>query len=163
MTLGQEERIAAYEGDARAHRVGRRAHHGAVTGALDGARAAAPLGDADGRRLAAEWVAAWNSHDLDAIMALYAPEVIFQTPTVIDTLGLPDGVVRGVERLREHFARGLERLPDLRFELDGAYVGVRSLAIAYRWADGTPVCELHEYDGQERIERVQALYRGLSW
>jgi hypothetical protein len=25
------------------------------------------------------------------------------------------------------------------------------------------VCELHEYDEQERIERVQALYHGLSW
>jgi ketosteroid isomerase-like protein len=122
-----------------------------------------PLSGADGDRLAAEWVEAWNSHDLDAIMALYSPEVVFQTPTVIDTLGIPDGLVSGAERLREHFARGLERLADLRFELESVYVGVRSLAIAYRWADGTPVCELHEYDGQERIERVQALYRDLSW
>ena len=96
-------------------------------------------------------------------MALYTPEVSFQTPTVIDTLGLPDGLVRGLEPLREHFARGLARLPDLRFELQGVYVGVRSIAITYTWADGTPVCELHEYDPHERIERVQALYRGLSW
>jgi hypothetical protein len=40
---------------------------------------------------------------------------------------------------------------------------VRSLAMTYRWADGTPVCELHEYDSQERIERVQTLYHELSW
>jgi SnoaL-like domain len=123
----------------------------------------APLGSADGERLAAEWTAAWNSHDLDAIMPLYSPSVRFQTPTIVTTLGVADGVVHGVERLREHFARGLRRLPDLHFELEGVYVGVRSLAITYRWADGTPVCELHEYDAAERIERVQALYRGLSW
>jgi ketosteroid isomerase-like protein len=120
--------------------------------------------DADrAQELAAEWIAAWNAHDLDAIMALYAPAVVFQTPTIIDTLGVPDGTVRGAEALREHFARGLQRLPDLRFELDGVYAGVRSLAMTYRWADGTPVCELHEYDEQGLIERVQALYRGLSW
>jgi ketosteroid isomerase-like protein len=113
--------------------------------------------------LAEEWVAAWNAHDLDAIMALYAPGIVFQTPTIIDTLGVADGTVRGAERLREHFARGLERLPDLRFELDGVYAGVSALAMTYRWADGTPVCELHEYDANGLIERVQALYRGLSW
>ena len=28
---------------------------------------------------------AWNAHDLDAIMALYAPGVVFQTPTIIDS------------------------------------------------------------------------------
>jgi len=122
-----------------------------------------PLSDEDAARLAEEWVAAWNAHDLDAILALYAPGVVFQTPTVIATLGIPDGIVRGAEALRTHFARGLERLPDLRFELDSVYTGVRSIAIVYRWADGTPVCELHEYDPQLRIERVQALYRGLSW
>ncbi len=124
---------------------------------------AAPLAAEDGARLAGEWIAAWNAHDLGAIMALYAPGVVFQTPTVIDTLGIPDGRVVGIDALREHFERGLARLPDLRFELQDVYVGVRSLAITYRWRDGTPVCELHEYDAHELIERVQALYEGLSW
>jgi SnoaL-like domain len=122
-----------------------------------------PLGDEQALGLAEEWVAAWNAHDLDAIMELYAPEVIFQTPTIIDTLGVPDGTVRGANRLREHFASGLERLPDLRFDLDGVYAGARSLAMTYRWADGTPVCELHEYGEDGLIVRVQALYRGLAW
>jgi hypothetical protein len=121
-----------------------------------------PLTPADGERLAGEWIAAWNSHRLDSIMALYSPSVSFQTPTIIDTLGIPDGLVTGADRLRKHFARGLERLPELRFDLDTVYVGVRSIAITYRWADGTPVCELHEYSADVLIERVQALYRGLS-
>jgi ketosteroid isomerase-like protein len=121
------------------------------------------LSTQEGERLAQEWLEAWNAHDLEAIMGLYAPEVSFQTPTIIDTLGIPDGRVSGKEALREHFARGLERLPDLRFNRDQVYVGVRSLAITYAWADGTPVAELHEYDDDGLIERVQALYVGLSW
>jgi hypothetical protein len=123
----------------------------------------AALTRAQGDRLAAEWIEAWNGHELDSILSLYSSEVVFQTPTIIDTLGIPDGTVRGVDALREHFARGLKRLPDLRFELDRVYVGVRSLAIVYCWRDGTPVCELHEYDAKNLIEQVQALYYGLSW
>ncbi len=128
------------------------------------------LTDERARELAEEWVAAWNEHDLEAILSLYAPGVVFQTPTIIDSLGIADGRVEGLADLREHFARGLRRLPDLRFDLEGVYTGVSSIAIAYRWGAptpkawvGTPVCELHEYDEQERIERVQALYRGLDW
>jgi ketosteroid isomerase-like protein len=123
----------------------------------------ATLTDARAHGLADEWIAAWNAHDLDAIMALYAPHVVFQTPTIITTMGIADGAVRGVEDLRQHFARGLARLPDLRFELAGVYTGVRAVAITYRWRDGTAVCELHEYDEGDLIERVQALYDGLSW
>jgi hypothetical protein len=122
-----------------------------------------PLGEGRARELAEEWVDAWNRHDLDAIMSLYSPGIVFQTPTIIASMGIADGRVEGVAALREHFARGLARLPDLHFDLVEVYTGVASLAMTYRWADGTPVCELHEYDGQERIERVQALYRGLSW
>lgn len=115
------------------------------------------------RELAEEWVEAWNEHDLEAILSLYSPAVVFQTPTIVDSLGISDGRVEGLEDLREHFARGLRRLPDLRFELEAVYTGMSAIAMTYRWGDGTPVCELHEYDEQERIERVQALYRGLSW
>jgi ketosteroid isomerase-like protein len=121
------------------------------------------LTEARARELADEWVAAWNEHDLDAIMSLYSPAVVFQTPTIIDSMGIADGRVEGLEDLREHFARGLRRLPDLRFDLEKVYTGVCAIAMTYRWADGTPVCELHEYDDQERIARVQALYDGLSW
>jgi hypothetical protein len=122
-----------------------------------------PLSTADGQRLAAEWIAAWNTHDLDTIMGLYASTIVFQTPTIIDTLGIPDGRIQGPDRLRQHFRLGLERLPNLHFELERVYVGVRHVALTYRWADGTEVCELHEYDGDELIHDVQALYESLSW
>ena len=121
------------------------------------------LSDQDGRRLGEDWVAAWNAHDLAAIMGMYAPDVIFQTPTAISSLGIPDGRIAGAGMLREHFARGLEHIPDLRFDLEQVCVGVRSIAITHRWADGTPVAELHEYDQDTLIERVQALYVGVSW
>ena len=32
------------------------------------------------RTLATEWVAAWNSHDLERILAHYAHDVVFSSP-----------------------------------------------------------------------------------
>ncbi len=72
---------------------------------------AQPLDDARAARLGEEWISAWNSHDLDAIMALYSPDVLFQTPTAIASLGIPNGLISGAERLREHFRRGLSACP----------------------------------------------------
>lgn len=117
----------------------------------------------DAQRLAEGWVADWNAHDLEAIMRHYAEDVEFRTPTVIDTLGIEDGRIEGAARLREHFARGLERLPQLRFELDRVYAGVAGSTLAYRWHDGTEVVEIHEYDENGLIRRAEAMYAGLAW
>lgn len=34
------------------------------------------------RKLAEDWVAAWNARDLDAVMSHYSPEVVFESPRV---------------------------------------------------------------------------------
>ena len=160
MTLTSDAEIADFEGSARGRRGLRpRPDDRAVSPALP-----VPLTGERAQELADEWVAAWNAHDLDAIMALYAPGIVFQTPTIIDTLGVADGRVR---RRRAHSGStspaASSGCPTCASISTASTPGCSSLAMTYRWADGTPVCELHEYNEQGLIERVQALYRGLSW
>ncbi|KAG2423893.1 hypothetical protein HXX76_014946 [Chlamydomonas incerta] len=76
------------------------------------------------RKLAEEWIAAWNARDLEAVMSHYAPEVAFESPRVAAAfqatkgqVGSPDGLLRGVVALRPYFAQGISALPDLRLEL----------------------------------------------
>jgi hypothetical protein len=59
----------------------------------------------------------------------------------MDSPGILDGRVEGLEDLRRHLTRGLERLPELYFDLDAVYTGVSSIAMTYRWPEGTRVCE----------------------
>jgi ketosteroid isomerase-like protein len=33
-------------------------------------------------RFAADWIAAWNSHDLDVILSHYADDVVFHSPRI---------------------------------------------------------------------------------
>ena len=60
--------------------------------------------------LADRYGEAWNSQDLDAIVALHAPDGIFH-------LHVPGSEpVQGREAIRESFAGSLAQLPDIRFE-----------------------------------------------
>jgi ketosteroid isomerase-like protein len=113
------------------------------------------------RQHAEAWIAAWNAHDLDAIVAPYAEDVEFRSPFVVKRLGDPQGRLRGKDAVRDYFSKGLAALPDLRFELRSALVGVDSVAIHYDSVhDGRDAIEVHAFDGEGRIVAVRAHYAG---
>ena len=62
--------------------------------------------------LAEDWVAAWNKHDLDLIMAHYDDAVELTSPVAAQLLGDPDGKVVGKTKLRAYFQRALEYTPN---------------------------------------------------
>lgn len=92
------------------------------------------------------WVTAWNAHDLDSLLAHFADDVTFRSPVAAQLLG-GDGVMRGKEALRAYWEEGLRRIPDLRFEVVGSYVGVNSLVINYRNQKGGLVNEVLIFEG----------------
>ena len=69
----------------------------------------------DASTFTVEWIAAWNSHDLDRIISHYSAEIAFLSPIAQQRMG--NGRVVGVEALLEYWGRGLKASPDLRFEL----------------------------------------------
>src|ERR1700685_3299117 len=66
------------------------------------------LSPARAREIAEDWIAAWNTRDLERILSHYAENVVFSSPTVVTRYGEPSGVLRGKTALRKHFRRGLE-------------------------------------------------------
>jgi hypothetical protein len=109
-------------------------------------------------RLAAEWVAAWNAHDLDAVMGHYADDVVFVSPFVAALAGEQSGVIHGREALRAYFARALEAYPDLHFDLHAALPGVSSVALHYRSVGDREAIEVMELDAAGAVVRVAAHY-----
>lgn len=59
---------------------------------------------------------AWNRHDLDAIVAMHAPDMVFENHTAGESAQGPDEV-------REHIGSIFESWPDLHFETRRLYVG----------------------------------------
>lgn len=68
-------------------------------------------------------------------------------PTRRRLLADNDGVIRGKAALRDYRSEGLRRIPDLRFEVLGVYVGVDTLVINYRNRKGGLANEVLTFDG----------------
>ena len=66
---------------------------------------------------------AWNAHDVDAIMAMHAPDMVFENHTA--------GERAEGEAVREHVAAIFEGWPDIRFETRRLYV--RDDLIVQEW------------------------------
>jgi hypothetical protein len=108
--------------------------------------------------LANEWVAAWNAHDLDAIMSHYADTVELTSPVAAQLLGRPEGKVTGNVELRAYFQRGLEAYPELRFRLEDVLWGLHSVVLYYTNQKGTRSAEFMEVSASRKVVRVVANY-----
>ncbi|MBL9015022.1 MAG: nuclear transport factor 2 family protein [Myxococcales bacterium] len=108
--------------------------------------------------LAAEWIAAWNSHDLERILAHYVEDFEMRSPLIVQRGFAETGVLRGKGQVRPYWAAGLAATPPLRFELLGAYGGVNQVVIHYRSVGRRYVTEVLELDDERRILRGSACH-----
>jgi ketosteroid isomerase-like protein len=106
--------------------------------------------------LGRQWIAAWNSHDLDRILALYA-EDSEMTSDRIQALGLAtSGTLRGKDMLRVYWSKGLELLPNLHFELIDIYVSPDSMVVFYQNERGARICEYLRLNDEGKIRQGSA-------
>lgn len=110
------------------------------------------------QRLADEWIAAWNWHDLQAILRHYAPDVEFTSPFVSALSADASGTIHGRVRLRTYFQKGLDAYPDLRFELIRVLEGVGSLVLYYRSVQGLLAAEMMTVNDEGLIQTVRVHY-----
>ena len=108
--------------------------------------------------LANDWVAAWNSHDLDSIMSHYEDAVELTSPSAAQLLKTADGKVVGKANVRAYFQRGLEAYPQLHFHLEDVLWGVNSLLLYFTNQKGTRTGEFMELSGEGKVVRVVANY-----
>jgi steroid delta-isomerase-like uncharacterized protein len=81
--------------------------------------------------------AAWNAHDVEAAMAMHAPDMVFQNHTAGETA---EG-----EAVRDHIARIFAAWPDIEFATRRLYV--RERLVVQEWtATATHVTMLHRGD-----------------
>jgi ketosteroid isomerase-like protein len=110
------------------------------------------------QRLAEEWYAAWNAHDLDRILAHYSDEVVFTSPFAVEIAGHPYGRLEGKAALRDYFSAALERFPDLHFEPIALMVGLDSVVLHYRSVMDLPAAELMVLGDDGLVAEVVAHY-----
>jgi ketosteroid isomerase-like protein len=114
--------------------------------------------EAAARQLAEAWVDAWNRHDVDGILGHYAEDVEYVSPLAANFTPDASGVIRGKDALRTYFVRTLNAYRDLRFELDAAFAGVSSVAVAYSGVGDRRAVEVMELGEDGRVRRVTVHY-----
>ncbi len=80
---------------------------------------------------AAEWVAAWNSRDIERIMQHYDDAVVFSSPFIIRAKINEVGTIQGKAALRSYFEHALNANPDIHFDLKHIMVGAKSINLIY--------------------------------
>jgi ketosteroid isomerase-like protein len=78
---------------------------------------------------AADWVEAWNAHDLDFVLSHYAEDFEMSSPYIVQMAGEPSGTLRGKAAVRVYWKRALELIPELKFELISVLAGVGSIVL----------------------------------
>jgi hypothetical protein len=104
------------------------------------------------RDFVASWLEAWNAHDVEAVLAHFADDTTFTSPVAARILEGSNGVIHGKAALRNYWREGLRRIPELRFELVGFYVGVDTIVINYRNQNDGLVSEVLTFDGPLVVE-----------
>jgi hypothetical protein len=106
---------------------------------------------------AREWIEAWNSRDLDRILAHYTDDFEMSSPVIMQVAGEPSGRLRGKDAVGAYWAKALAANPQLHFELITALFGINSIVIYYRGARGL-AAELFEFDENRLVRRSAAHY-----
>jgi ketosteroid isomerase-like protein len=113
----------------------------------------------------AEWMDAWNSHDLDRILDHYADDVEYYSPFIAQ-MAEPDGPgadgrLDGKGHVRAYFAAALEKNADLRFEPPvHVAVGAGSVSFVYTSIKNLTAVETLVFaPGSRIVARAHCHYR----
>lgn len=108
-------------------------------------------------RFADEWIAAWNSHDLDRILEHYRDDFQMSSPMIERYTNESSGNLCGKEAVAQYWSGALERAPDLMFELKQVLQGANSVSIYYQGVRGASI-EVFFFDDSGKVERAMAHY-----
>lgn len=111
---------------------------------------------------AQDWIEAWNSHDLDRILAHYTDDFEMSSPLIVSLMSVPSGTLKGKQAIRAYWSKGLERRPGLKFQLHKTTYGVDSIALHYSAETGRNSVEWFFFSGNDKVVKSLAHHDEIS-
>jgi hypothetical protein len=114
------------------------------------------LTEAEARAFVAEWMAAWNSHDVERILEHYADDVEYWSP-FIAAMAQPggpgaDGRLIGKDQVRAYFSAALQKYSELHFDPPWHIAaGACSVSFVYRSVNNLTAVETLVFAPGSRI------------
>ncbi len=112
----------------------------------------------DAVKFSHEWVRAWNTHDVEAVLAHFDDQVVFTSPVALELFPQTGGVVRGKAALHGYWIAALTRIPELKFAVESVYQGIDTLVINYRNQAGGLVNEVLRFTNENLVIEGHGTY-----
>ncbi len=110
-------------------------------------------------QFANDWVDSWNSHDLEKILLHYSEDFTIESPMAIKLYPQSKGIVIGKGEVRKYWTIGLERSPNLKFELLDLLVGVNSIGLyLLNTSSNKKSVELMSFNNENKVNRAIVTY-----
>ena len=84
------------------------------------------------------------------------------SPKIIQLADEPSGTLRGKAAVGAYWARALQLIPDLHFELITTLVGVNSITLYYLGAQGRLAAEVFHFNQEQKVIQAFAHYSLLT-
>jgi hypothetical protein len=105
---------------------------------------------------AAEWIAAWNSHDMDRILSLYEDDFEFSSPFLAGFIPESGGRLKGKAAVGGYWSKALAARPELRFEPVTVFKGLNSVVIHYQGLSGRLCAEFFVFGVDGKVVESHA-------
>jgi len=115
------------------------------------------INEAFARQFASAWIQAWNTRNLDEVLAHYEDDFVFQSPLITVVTGAASGRLQGKSAVRAYWSKALAGLPDLHFELVDILLGDKCLTLYYRGHRGL-VAEIFFFGDEGKVTQAAATY-----
>ena len=106
---------------------------------------------------ATDWIDSWNKHDLKRVLSHYTDDFEMSSPVIIKVAGEPSGTLKGKVAVEAYWAKALQLVPNLHFELVATLVGVNTITLYYNGVRG-PSAEVFHFNGDGKISKAYAHY-----
>jgi hypothetical protein len=112
----------------------------------------------EAEKFATDWIASWNAHDIERVMAHYDDDVEYFSMFVAELTGDSTGRIKGKGNVKEYLSKGLAAYPNLNFKLIGYFLGVSSITLQYESVNNLVAAEVFELNCEGLAKRVQCHY-----
>lgn len=109
-------------------------------------------------KFASDWIDSWNSHDLDRVLSHYADDFEMSSPVIVQIANEVSGTLRGKAAVGAYWAKALQLIPDLKFELNMILVGINSITLYYKGARGRLAAEVFIFGADGKVAQAFAHY-----
>lgn len=112
----------------------------------------------EAKRFAELWVAAWNSHDINAVLTHYSDDFEMTTPMIQRVMGIESGTLKGKKAVGDYWRSALKKIPDLKFSIIEVTCRVDSVSIYYNTVLGKRAIETFFFNDKGLVYKALANY-----